>query len=216
MSLSTITDAYNGLERLTAVFLADEISGTFKVDYDSEYAIQVNDADFVWESTPPAELALPTKKEQSAIKIAAKAQKKLERSSPEPESSTIEPPTPAEEVEVLQLSKIDFKVKRGDLVAIVGPVGSGKSSLLQALIGEMRRTKGEVIFGGSLSYCPQQSWIRNATLRENILFGQDFDEAKYQKVIRDACLGDDLAMLPNGDETEIGSSNSPQSSCSHL
>lgn len=55
-----------------------------------------------------------------------------------------------------------------------------------------------------IAYCPQQSWIRNCTLRENIIFGQPVDEARYQQVVRDACLKDDLAMLPNGDETEIG------------
>lgn len=104
----------------------------------------------------------------------------------------------------LVLRNINLRVKKGSLTAIVGPVGSGKSSLLQAVIGEMKRLHGDVVFGGAVGYCHQVAWIQNATLRENILFGQPFDEERYWKVIEDACLGADLKMLPNGDLTEIG------------
>ena len=62
------------------------------------------------------------------------------------------------------------------ITIIVGPVGSGKSSLLQGMIGEMRRTAGTVRFKGSVAYCPQSAWIQNATVRDNITFGRPFDE----------------------------------------
>jgi ABC-type transport system involved in cytochrome bd biosynthesis fused ATPase/permease subunit len=60
-------------------------------------------------------------------------------------------------------------------VAVIGSVGSGKSSLLAALAGDMRRTKGEMTMGASRAFCPQYAWIQNATVRENILFGKDID-----------------------------------------
>lgn len=104
----------------------------------------------------------------------------------------------------LHLHDITMLVPRSQLVAIVGPVGSGKSSLLQAMVGEMKRLRGEIEFGGSVGYCPQVSWIQNATLRDNILFGAKFEEQKYRDTLRWCCLEPDLEMLPNGDLTEIG------------
>ena len=103
-----------------------------------------------------------------------------------------------------QIKDISFTIPRGQLCAIVGPVGSGKSSLLSAMIGEMKTLNGTVKFGGRVGYCPQQAWIQNATVKNNILFGQPYDEARYQKAIFDSCLTSDLDMLPHGDMTEIG------------
>ncbi|KZT57357.1 hypothetical protein CALCODRAFT_434214 [Calocera cornea HHB12733] len=102
------------------------------------------------------------------------------------------------------LTDIDLKVPRGSFIAIVGKVGSGKSSLLQALIGEMRRTRGHVVYGGSTAYVPQAAWIINATLRDNITFGQADDPDKFEAVCDACALAADLDMLPNGDMTEIG------------
>lgn len=68
----------------------------------------------------------------------------------------------------------------------------------------MRRIKGQVTFSSSIAFCSQTAWIQNATLRQNVLFGQDYDPVRYQKCIDDACLKPDLAILPNGDLTEIG------------
>ena len=76
------------------------------------------------------------------------------------------------------MTDLKLRIPRGQFVAIVGRVGSGKSSLLQSLVGEMRRLDGEIVFGGSVAYVPQQPWIMNATLRENVLFGKNDDEAK--------------------------------------
>lgn len=103
-----------------------------------------------------------------------------------------------------RIEEIDLVIPRGQLCAIVGPVGSGKSSLLSSLIGEMRRTSGSVQFGGTVGYCAQQAWIQNATVKENILFGQPYDEKRYNAAVYNACLTSDLDVLPNGDMTEIG------------
>ncbi|GAO49019.1 hypothetical protein SAICODRAFT_7613 [Saitoella complicata NRRL Y-17804] len=102
------------------------------------------------------------------------------------------------------LEDIDFKVKRGEFVCIVGAVGSGKSSLLSAIVGDMTTVNGEITIAGTVGYCPQQAWIQNTTVKDNILFGQEFDQARYERVVSDCALVADLEMLPNGDLTEIG------------
>ncbi|KAG0148314.1 hypothetical protein CROQUDRAFT_669974 [Cronartium quercuum f. sp. fusiforme G11] len=103
------------------------------------------------------------------------------------------------------LSDIYLNIPRGSLTAIVGPVGSGKSSLLQALIGEMKQTAGRnARFGGSIGYCPQSAWIQNDTIRGNILFGLPYEEKKYKRVIAAACLEADLKIFPQHDLTSIG------------
>ncbi|CAF1143852.1 unnamed protein product [Adineta ricciae] len=97
----------------------------------------------------------------------------------------------------------EFVLKRS-LVALVGVVGSGKSSLLSALLGEMSKINGRVCISGQIAYVPQTAWIMNATLRENILFGKDFDKKFYDQIIEACALKQDLAMLPARDQTEIG------------
>ncbi|EDV20618.1 uncharacterized protein TRIADDRAFT_60846 [Trichoplax adhaerens] len=102
------------------------------------------------------------------------------------------------------LSKINIKVKTGSLVAIVGHVGSGKSSLLSALLGEMEKMNGSVYVKGSVAYVPQQAWMKNASLEENILFGNDQFRGRYSQCVDACALKPDLEMLPGGDQTEIG------------
>nr|XP_061800413.1 multidrug resistance-associated protein 1-like [Nerophis lumbriciformis] len=102
------------------------------------------------------------------------------------------------------LQAINLKVKSGTLVAVVGQVGSGKSSLLSAILGEMTRRSGSVVVRGSLAYVPQQAWIQNATLEENILFGQERKESWYHRVLDACAMSPDLEVLPAGDATEIG------------
>jgi len=103
-----------------------------------------------------------------------------------------------------RLKDINFRIKRGEFVVVVGEIGAGKSSLLSALVGEMRKTEGNVLIGGTVGYCPQTAWIQNATVKNNILFGLEFDENKYNAVIRACGLLPDFEMLPNGDATEVG------------
>ena len=106
--------------------------------------------------------------------------------------------------EAAVLKDINLEVKPGELVAVVGSVGSGKSSLIHAMLGEMEKLSGTVSLSGKLAFIPQQAWIQNCTLRDNILFGKDYDEKLYKEVIEACALTPDLAMLPGGDSTEIG------------
>ncbi|XP_051905539.1 multidrug resistance-associated protein 1 isoform X2 [Hippocampus zosterae] len=102
------------------------------------------------------------------------------------------------------LKMLNVCIPDGALVAVVGLVGSGKSSLLSALLGEMDKLEGSVAVKGSVAYVPQQAWIQNSTLKENIIFGQAPSEAWYQRVVAACALQPDLEILPAGDSTEIG------------
>ncbi|XP_040061750.2 multidrug resistance-associated protein 1-like [Ixodes scapularis] len=102
------------------------------------------------------------------------------------------------------LNNINVTVKTGQLIAVVGPVGSGKSSLLSAILGNLRIFSGSVDRAESVAYSPQCPWIQNKTLRENVLFGSLFDAELYDMVLKACCLERDLEILPGGDTTEIG------------
>ncbi|XP_043211787.1 multidrug resistance-associated protein 1-like isoform X1 [Amphibalanus amphitrite] len=102
------------------------------------------------------------------------------------------------------LQDINMRVKEGSLVAVVGTVGSGKSSLLSALLGEMEKVGGRVNTKGNVAYVAQEAWIQNATLKDNILFGRTLDEDLYNRCVDACALRSDFEMLPGGDKTEIG------------
>ncbi|EFJ46358.1 ABC transporter [Volvox carteri f. nagariensis] len=98
----------------------------------------------------------------------------------------------------------NFSVKSGEVVAVVGRVGSGKSSIFQAILNHMTLESGVLCVGGSMAYVPQTPWVQNLTLKDNIIFGLPFDEEKYKKVIHACALELDLQILPKGDQTMAG------------
>ncbi|KAK3829900.1 MAG: ATP-binding cassette transporter 1 [Linnemannia elongata] len=102
------------------------------------------------------------------------------------------------------ISNINIAIKKDCLLSVIGRVGSGKSSLIAALCGDLERVSGEVRIRGSVAFVPQQAWIMNDTLRANILFGNRYDPHYYQKTIEACCLQQDFDMLLGGDMTEIG------------
>ncbi|KAF8339574.1 uncharacterized protein EI90DRAFT_3151078 [Cantharellus anzutake] len=116
-----------------------------------------------------------------------------------------------------ELRGLNIIFKRGQLNLVCGPTGSGKSSLLSALLGEMKLTSGKVFLPKiparidpetgiheDVSYCAQQPWLQHQSIRDNILFGLACDEERYQAVIKACALTTDLALLDDGDATEIG------------
>jgi ABC-type multidrug transport system fused ATPase/permease subunit len=102
------------------------------------------------------------------------------------------------------LTDIELRVKRGMKVAICGMVGSGKSSLLSCILGEMPKLEGTVKVSGSKAYVPQTAWILSGNIRDNILFGNPYDREKYERIIQACTLNKDLELFGNGDLTEIG------------
>ncbi|XP_039621912.1 multidrug resistance-associated protein 5-like isoform X1 [Polypterus senegalus] len=102
------------------------------------------------------------------------------------------------------LNNVSFCLKKGKLVGVCGAVGSGKSSLLSAILGQMTLIEGTLAVNERVSYVAQQPWILNETLKDNILFGEDFNEERYNAVLASCCLIPDIDNLPHGDMTEVG------------
>ncbi|XP_073138479.1 ABC transporter C family member 5 [Henckelia pumila] len=102
------------------------------------------------------------------------------------------------------LSGVQIRVERGMRVAVCGVVGSGKSSLLSCILGEIPKVTGEVRICGSAAYVPQSAWIQSGNIEENILFGSPMDKAKYKSVIHACSLKKDLELFSHGDQTIIG------------
>lgn len=102
------------------------------------------------------------------------------------------------------LSNINLNIKKGDLDCIVGKVGSGKTSILLSLLGDLYRLDGEVKVHGKVAYVSQVPWIMNGTVKDNILFGHKYDPEFYEHVLKACALTIDLKILPKGDKTEVG------------
>ncbi|XP_023930136.1 multidrug resistance-associated protein 4 isoform X1 [Lingula anatina] len=108
------------------------------------------------------------------------------------------------EVEAPTLKEVSFQLTENKLLSVIGPVGSGKSSLLMAILKELPLSKGSIKITGKIAYASQQAWIFSASVKQNIIFGQEFNKAKYDRVIKACALTKDIQALPNGDMTLVG------------
>ncbi|XP_006651027.3 ABC transporter C family member 13 [Oryza brachyantha] len=102
------------------------------------------------------------------------------------------------------LSGINLSVVRGMRVAVCGVIGSGKSSLLSSILGEIPKLCGQVKISGSAAYVPQTAWIQSGNIEENILFGSPMEKQRYKRAIEACSLKKDLQLLQYGDQTIIG------------
>ncbi|XP_074657445.1 ATP-binding cassette subfamily C member 4-like [Tubulanus polymorphus] len=109
--------------------------------------------------------------------------------------TTLETPT---------LKNISVTVKPGELIAVIGPVGSGKSSLLMSILGELHTIKGDVNVQGKVGYASQQPWVFTGTLKQNVLFGQQEDDDRFKRVVKATALDKDIEVLPDGENTLVG------------
>ncbi|KAI1339003.1 P-loop containing nucleoside triphosphate hydrolase protein [Xylariaceae sp. FL0016] len=202
--IGNVVDAWSSLKRIQEFMLSEEQEDVAVFKPEGENAVELVGANFTWERTP-------TQDKENMISASKKgpAQKgprpKTEKKTAKPDDNYDDTAsTLVEEREPFKLQDLNIEIGRNELVAVIGTVGSGKTSLLSALAGDMRKTAGEVVLGASRAFCPQYAWIQNATVRNNILFGKDMDRSWYKDVIKACALQPDLDMLPNGDATEIG------------
>jgi len=109
------------------------------------------------------------------------------------------------DTKVANLKNLNIKINKGKLVAVVGQVGCGKSSLLAGILGEMHKLNdGKININGMTAYVAQQAWIQNATAKDNIIFDKKLENQKYDQVVSACSLSTDFQIMPAGDETEIG------------
>ncbi|XP_071733419.1 ABC transporter C family member 13-like [Rutidosis leptorrhynchoides] len=109
-----------------------------------------------------------------------------------------------EEVKEPILNRVNLAIPKGSLVAVIGEVGSGKSSLLNCILGEMKLIKGSVYSSGSVAYVPQIPWILSGTIRDNVVFGQNYDPIRYSAVLKACALETDVSLMVGGDMSYIG------------
>lgn len=102
------------------------------------------------------------------------------------------------------LEDLNLEIEKGKLYAVIGMVGSGKSSFLSAILGEINLVKGQVNVNGRVSYAEQEAWVFGSTVRQNIIFGQEYDRQRYQKVVKACALLRDFKQFPQGDQTVVG------------
>uniref|UniRef100_A0A674MHW2 Cystic fibrosis transmembrane conductance regulator n=1 Tax=Takifugu rubripes TaxID=31033 RepID=A0A674MHW2_TAKRU len=107
-------------------------------------------------------------------------------------------------VDAPSLQNVSFSLNSNQLIAVIGPVGAGKSSLLSSILGELPKEKGVLTVSGQMTYASQQPWVYPGTIRSNILFGKEMDPQKYERVLKACALKRDLQLLPEGDLTLIG------------
>ncbi|KAG0081531.1 hypothetical protein BGZ93_010781, partial [Podila epicladia] len=205
--MNQVISADVATRRIERFLLAEEIEDTV-VEREEERGqdtpvIEVKGGVFAWCSKEPEMEAdrerksrekNEAKKHQKAEKAALKAGK---LAPDKPEMNKVEDKSPT-------LVDINMQIVKGSLTAVVGRVGQGKTSLLSAIIGDMYKRQGAVRIRGQVTYAAQQPWIVNATLRDNIVFGLEFDAKKYDYIIHVCGLSPDIDMLPAGDQTEIG------------
>ncbi|XP_067135109.1 ATP-binding cassette sub-family C member 4-like [Centruroides vittatus] len=104
----------------------------------------------------------------------------------------------------LTLDEISLNLQRRELLTIIGPVGSGKTSILMSILGEIPIISGKVSMKGKISYASQEAWVFNETIRKNILFGEEYEEEKYRKILHITALEKDISLFPKGDLTIVG------------
>jgi ATP-binding cassette subfamily C (CFTR/MRP) protein 1 len=211
--IGQVIDANASVKRIEEFLMAEEAQEDTEWDYNAKKAVVLKDAEFTWERHPTQENddtpvtgppgGPPKKKPTKVEKKDQRASAQLEKPPQSPSSSGVVEP-PDGDLTPFQLKDINIAIGRKELIAVIGGVGSGKSSFLAALAGDMRKTQGDVMIGASRAFCPQYAWIQNATVRENIIFGKEFKQDWYNTVVDACALRPDLDMLPNGDMTEIG------------
>ncbi|XP_052784055.1 ATP-binding cassette sub-family C member 5-like isoform X2 [Mya arenaria] len=195
-SVKALADAMVSFKRYKDILLMDEMEPYRWLVFNEKHALVMNKASFTWEKTSNVNNQ-PNGKGHTGKESLTKEEEVTLKSAENGPGITNHTNTPT-------LQDITFNLEKGELVGICGSVGCGKSSLLSAVLGRMIPVSGKIAVQGSMSYVAQQAWIMNTTVRDNILFGEDYDEQRYNEVVEACCLSQDLEDFVDGDMTEIG------------
>lgn len=183
MLMGQIPNAMISLNRIQE-FLSIAESRNVRVDRKLEAAVNVSNATLSWAASP----TMKDSTEETPLLEGARGSGPNMHLSAKP----------------FQLKNLNLQIERTEFIAITGRVGSGKSSLLSALSGEMLLQNGRIAVGGTIAHCTQSPWVMSGTVKQNILFGKAFNQIKYDKVVDTCALLQDLDAMPNQSETAIG------------
>lgn len=217
IAISTGIDMILGLGRLQNLLEApeeqtDNISEMVpSPDFPSHVAFKMKNASFEWEDFEQKDVQ--EEEEKKKVEDAKKKNKKSKKDtveeisskSSDKSSSSIDKENTAalEKKSFNGFKNINLEINKGEFIMITGPIGTGKTSLLNAMAGFMKKIEGRVEINGDLLMCGYP-WIQNATVRDNIIFGSPYEKERYKEVVRVCSLQADLDILPAGDMTEIG------------
>uniref|UniRef100_UPI00398E874A ATP-binding cassette sub-family C member 5-like n=1 Tax=Pristiophorus japonicus TaxID=55135 RepID=UPI00398E874A len=224
ISVKALSEASVAVGRFKHLLLMEELEVVRKQPECPHIAITFCEASLAWESSSSFEKQSNLSKEEMKVKerkerVLSKKQLNLYIEA-DPECSLAEQndlllfdtklqfardnlSSPKSKVQKA-LHNINLTVEQGKLVGICGSVGSGKSSLISAILGQLILLEGTVAVRGSFAYVAQQAWLLNASLRDNILFGKNYEEERYNNVLEACCLYPDIENLHCGDMTEVG------------
>ncbi|XP_076862008.1 ATP-binding cassette sub-family C member 5 isoform X2 [Brachyhypopomus gauderio] len=229
LAVRSLSEGAVAVKRFQRLFLMEDREMIPAKMEDPENAVEFRDATLAWDRYRPPKVKASRaqegwrgrgmrrvlRREQLSLHITSSEEQKNKGECPNAESllTHMEQDSPQSTVSSTQsirppfhqtLHHISLNIRKGVLVGVCGGVGSGKSSMLSALLGQMTLLGGAVAVNGNLAYVAQQAWILNSSLRENILFGREYTEEKYNGVLEACCLIPDITELPYGDMTEIG------------
>lgn len=193
--ITALSDAHVAIHRISQILTAEERAHELMINPAAFFAISAVGS-FTYETVTP-----PDHRESGRfIKV---VESKGDSTASEKEGRACSEGSNAERP--FSLSDIDLHISKGALVCVIGRIGTGKTALLEAMLGEMRQTQGPpVTFSGSIGLVTQTPWIQSATIKDNILFGKDLDPDRLRQVIHACALTQDLEQLSDGMDTEIG------------
>ncbi|XP_030837938.1 multidrug resistance-associated protein 5 [Strongylocentrotus purpuratus] len=213
-----IAEANVALRRLKEIMILEKMQRNEELEDSSENMVEITGATFGWDVIQAEGLDDETTEKKNKKEEKEKEKRGKPNNAERSEELKLEHSNSsnghlASERDVLgynsakitpALFDLDFKLKKRTLTGVCGLVGSGKSSLISAILGEMEKVKGSCKVRGRLAYVAQEAWIFNATVQENILFGTRMDAKRYDAVLTACSLKTDMEILMDGDQTEIG------------
>ncbi len=199
-NLVEVLNALVASARLRELLLAECLPSVIRYDGAAPYAVLAHGV-FSYEGPAPREDTPKTSNSAQQAKR-GKWYKRWSRSDGKSEDVSSDPVVPDS---IFQLKLAQLRIERGSLVCVVGRFGSGKTTLVQALLGELRMLYGEVVFGCErISYVGQRPWIQSGSVRDHILFGAEEDKEWLSACVSHCALQPDLAQWKDGLNTELG------------
>uniref|UniRef100_A0A672RNH9 ATP-binding cassette sub-family C member 5 n=1 Tax=Sinocyclocheilus grahami TaxID=75366 RepID=A0A672RNH9_SINGR len=215
-SVKSLSEASVAIDRFKSLFMMAEVKMIRELPSNPSIAIEMTGASLAWETGGHSAQPSPRCRKKRRQRDDPKHHGMLEEEThgqllndvpvdmaSSPDDQALQVPTISQRLQ-RTLHCIDLSIQKGKLVGVCGSVGSGKTSLISAILGQMTLLEGNVAVNGDFAYVAQQAWILNASFRDNILFGKEMEEERYQAILSACCLRPDLAILPNADLTEIG------------